>query len=927
MTWKEKYNKKYGYSKDQSHSLSDISVDTGVSEKGLQEIYNKGIGAWKTNIGSVRLKKDFSKDKNTAKYPRKTRLGKEQWAMARVYSAVMGGKASKVDKNELQMEKGGSINNNFDRADFYEQYYKNLSPKNVSVKQKGGKIEIDIETGGAIDTNENLDAVDTIFFKKGGKTDFNPDGSIKDKIVHSSGDVGGMLVGKRHSEGGIKAINKSTGQPLEMEGGEVVITRDAVSDKQKRMFNGKYMTNREILSEINVSGGGVSFADGGEVPNTIAFSDSTNFEFGGNTMCGCDIAKRLSYGGNFDNVYKTGGIVSEADFPRTLSDATFVKDLGGSTGAKLYEYEGKQFVAKKGNSEWHIAEERRANYLYDIMGIDVPLFDFIDGNTLVKQYIGDVRNVNWNNEAEAKKVLKGFVADALLANWDVYKNDNILIEKSTGKPYRIDNGGALRYRAQGDVKVDFDKEVGEVKTLADNNPQIKKYLTPEMIREQIDYIVDNNNTILESLNSQPRLKEIMAGRILYLNENKDELAEYFNTPSSQPKTTSTNNSSKLTIDDLKDKFTFDEESKFKGSRKGYLNSLTQQFLDRGDKVQKDINALLALLPSFTGSKDAILRAKIINEISRLQNEIDYKIDSKLEELVAERNDLFSTEGLLKYYFTQTTQPPVNNDLKPCGLPTPNGKKSKLPISAYINVRTPQFKKWFGDWESSARTNNYVNCSKMVDEETLEPRMFYHGVRKFQGVRGASAMGSGIRRPYGEFNPPNFSASFFADNLEYAKFYSGLSDNLPQSSRSEGFVYSVFLNIRNFVDLRPLGFESSYKDLRDYLIVKYGVFIDYNKELLKRFDAETSFAPIWNFIRNDEVLIETLKQYGYDALFQIGDIPTFENGEMIQDRSKWKRDNEYLTFYPNQVKGVSVKKSYYMNIFDDIRFKKGGYVRL
>ena len=44
------------------------------------------------------------------------------------------------------------------------------------------------------------------------------------EIIHNQGEAGGYLVGKRHSQGGIKAINKSTNQPLEMEGGEVVIT-------------------------------------------------------------------------------------------------------------------------------------------------------------------------------------------------------------------------------------------------------------------------------------------------------------------------------------------------------------------------------------------------------------------------------------------------------------------------------------------------------------------------------------------------------------------------------------------------------------------------------------------------------------------------------------------------------------------------------
>lgn len=93
VTYKDKYNKKYGYDNNASHTLEEISKDTGVSLKGLQQIYNKGIGAYKTNPTSVRPNVK----------------SKEQWAMARVYSAVMGGKTARIDKNELKMEIGGTI--------------------------------------------------------------------------------------------------------------------------------------------------------------------------------------------------------------------------------------------------------------------------------------------------------------------------------------------------------------------------------------------------------------------------------------------------------------------------------------------------------------------------------------------------------------------------------------------------------------------------------------------------------------------------------------------------------------------------------------------------------------------------------------------------------------------------------------------------
>jgi len=130
-------------------------------------------------------------------------------------------------------------------------------------------------------------------YKKGGE--INPDSkSVKNYFAHGSGKAGGVLVGKRHSEGGIKAVNKSTGQPLEMEGGEVVITRNAVSDNTKREFNGEMLTNREILSKINESGGGVSFASGGTLPKRIRTSGK-EYKYGGKMMkdhdivssCGC----------------------------------------------------------------------------------------------------------------------------------------------------------------------------------------------------------------------------------------------------------------------------------------------------------------------------------------------------------------------------------------------------------------------------------------------------------------------------------------------------------------------------------------------------------------------------------------------------------------------------------------------------------------
>jgi len=91
---KDKYNKKYKFTKDKSHSLNDISKTTGIKKSILQQVYNRGTGAWKNNQASVRNVKGV-------KGGRGKKMSKEQWSVARVYSFVMKqpGTWGKADKD------------------------------------------------------------------------------------------------------------------------------------------------------------------------------------------------------------------------------------------------------------------------------------------------------------------------------------------------------------------------------------------------------------------------------------------------------------------------------------------------------------------------------------------------------------------------------------------------------------------------------------------------------------------------------------------------------------------------------------------------------------------------------------------------------------------------------------------------------------
>lgn len=74
--------------------------------------------------------------------------------------------------------------------------------------------------------------------------------------------------------------------------------------------------------------------------------------------------------------------------------------------------------------------------------------------------------------------------------------------------------------------------------------------------------------------------------------------------------------------------------------------------------------------------------------------------------------------------------------------TPNGKPTKLTERQWLQVRTPEFKAWFGDWE-----NDPANASKAVDENG-EPLVVYHGTdadfeafdKDFQNFRNAYGEG-------------------------------------------------------------------------------------------------------------------------------------------------------------------------------------------
>lgn len=103
---------------------------------------------------------------------------------------------------------------------------------------------------------------------------------------------------------------------------------------------------------------------------------------------------------------------------------------------------------------------------------------------------------------------------------------------------------------------------------------------------------------------------------------------------------------------------------------------------------------------------------------------------------------------------------------------PNGKPSNLNEKQWNQVRTPEFKAWFGDWE-----NDPENASKVVDENG-EPLVVYHG--GFDNIESF--------RPVAYFSDSKI-ASQFADPM-YRFGETGLSEGETPN------VTPVFLSLKN-----------------------------------------------------------------------------------------------------------------------------------
>ena len=109
MTHREKVMSRYNLDKNKSYSIEELAKITKIKKKDLEEVDDRGKGAWGSNVRSVRMKGSFKKNVDA---PRSAKLSAEQWGMARLYAFI-----NKLD--EIKEGKRKKMNQDIDIACTY----------------------------------------------------------------------------------------------------------------------------------------------------------------------------------------------------------------------------------------------------------------------------------------------------------------------------------------------------------------------------------------------------------------------------------------------------------------------------------------------------------------------------------------------------------------------------------------------------------------------------------------------------------------------------------------------------------------------------------------------------------------------------------------------------------------------------------------
>lgn len=695
-------------------------------------------------------------------------------------------------------------------------------------------------------------------------------------LKHNQGAAGGYLVGRRHSEGGIKAVNKSTGQPLEMEGGEVVITRDAVSDNTKRSFNGKMMTNREILSAINQSGGGVAFAEGGEVPESIDYVDMV-FEYDGEHMDSRKILEKMAEGGELSSIL-TGFDVDSA------LNGDCMPCGGDLEGVMSYAVGGRTRKVKSkvtGTLELKetvigISGRPKSSFKFT----DLPLPTFASGpyfnagavSSVVKQLFkkelpyqkvsvsssvfagGDSVDI-WPDDPRGwvTPVAKKF-AETLKDNFEAGRFDGMTdsyIYSRSGGQFTIDKVNGLDFDL-------YDQTITFTNVKREISVDVKYFTVNDRPKYGTKAYDEWQNTTPGEEEPEIVVPEVEVPSAPSIEISEDEPAS---TTFANPDSDAETEMAKIQkfIDELQ--FLIDVTPDYQFEKKVELGSKLAGLYNEYNLYASRKNKSLYYSPS--AGQDKTYRA-LLNMVGQ-DTDIPLKIERTPNPLFV---DAYAEEMIYD-----------------------NGRRVR---ESFID--------WFGDFEMNQKAESLIVSQSKVfkTKDDYSPLIVWHGLKTLKD----------------QFRTFKFPTTYFAVNKSYADYFS-------TARGGEGYVIPFLLNIRNPLDLTPFRITKvKPKDFMDYMFLKTMMTpkeLGFPDALL-----EDGVPPleVWVYLRRFPKFVEAIRDTKLFDGFHF-----YENNPAVPEDSESYQTEVFTTFYANQSKAIyNRKKEGLEDVLgqdNSMWFKKGG----
>lgn len=321
------------------------------------------------------------------------------------------------------------------------------------------------------------------------------------------------------------------------------------------------------------------------------------------------------------------------------------------------------------------------------------------------------------------------------------------------------------------------------------------------------------------------------------------------------------------------------ETKFR--RPVYLNEFANAVVP--NDLPQDLRAglesaglrLFSYDPNTQGSRrDATLKATEADGIR-------FSISSaKGSPLVAKRGNLQYSEGVLPSVAKEMESIKNNAINNGTFMQAPNGKPTNLDERQWLQVRTENFKRWFGDWQ-----NDPENASKVLDENG-EPMVVYHGSnRRFNIFK------------YGDLG-------FHFGTQEQAEV--AAEGQVRWNQKGKPHIIQGFLNIRNpyRIEYDPETWNELGSNFMRQLL---------DEGIIDRKEWENLGYDGLSY-KQMQAIREKLQAAGYDGVIY----PNWYEFRPGEDY-RTEFDDSYIALSPNQIKSATDNDGSFSEENDDIRF--------